>query len=189
MSIDASFAVSIASAIIALLSLLEARRLGQITRLSLRQQSYEKIVTLPSVETLGVVEIAGKTRAKLIVFNERDTPYRVNCVKCYRYDPKPRNLSNWINSFLGPFDWDYSREEGAFWNPKGTLDDDEHYSDKTLPFTLVKEKEILLVTLEDFRSYRIYRFEVITSQGTARCEGVLPTGRTSLPHEHSRRIS
>lgn len=188
MRIDASVVVSIVSAVIALFSWFEARRMGQLTKLALQRQSYEKVETLPSVEALGVVDVAGKTRARLIVFNERETPYRVNCVKCYRYDPKPRNLSNLVSSLLGPFEWDYSREE-VFWNPKGKLDDDEHYLEETLPFALVKDKEVLLVTLKDFSPYRKYRFEVITSRGTTTCEGALPNGKTSLPHEYSRTIA
>ena len=188
MSIDASTAVSILSAVIALFSWLEARRMSQLTKLALKRQSYEKVETLPSVEALGVVTVGTKKRAKLMVFNQRDTPYRVNCVKCYRYNPKPRNLANWVRSKLGPFDWDYSSER-AFWNPKGTLDDEEHYAEETLPFTLVKEKEVLLVTLDDFSPYKQYRFEVITSQGSTSWEGTLPNGKTSLPYEHSRTIA
>jgi hypothetical protein len=188
MSIDTSVAVSILSAVIALLSWLEARRMSQLTKFAFQRQSYEKAETLPSVEALGIVEVGTKKRAKLMVFNQRETPYRVNCVKCYSYDPKPRNLTNWIRSKLGPFDWDYSYEQ-AFWNPKGTLDDEEHYAEETLPFTLVKEKEVLLVTLSDSSPYKKYRFEVITSQGTTSWEGSLPNGKTSLPYEHSRTIA
>lgn len=188
MSIDLSVAISIVSAVIALLSWLEARRMSQLTKFAFQRQSYEKAETLPSVEPLGVIEIGTKRRAKLMVFNQRETPYRVNCVKCYRYDPKPRNLANWLRSKLGPFDWDYSYEM-AFWNPKGTLDDEEHYTEETLPFTLVKEKEVLLVTLSDFSPHKQYRFEVITSQGTTSWEGTLPNGKTSLPYEHSRTIA
>lgn len=188
MSIDTSVAISIVSAVIALLSLLEARRMSQLTKFAFQRQSYEKIETLPSVEVLGVVKVGEISRAKLIVFNQRETPYRVNCVKCYGYAPKPRNLGNWFRSKLGPFDWDYSYQE-AFWNPKGTLDDEEHYTEETLPFTLVKEKEILLITLSDASPHKKYRFEVITSQGTTCWEGSLPNGRTSLPYDHSRTIA
>ncbi len=160
----------------------------QITKAAFLRQSFEKAETLPSVEALGIVNVSGKTRAKLMVFNQRDTPYRVNCVKCYAYDPKPRNLANWFRSKLGPFDWDYS-PQAAVWNPKGTLDDNEHFIEDTLQFTLVKETELLLVTLNDVNQNRRYRFEVITSQGTTCWEGILPSGRTRLPHDHVRSIA
>lgn len=190
MTIDASLVVSILAAIVAVLSWLESRRMTKLTSLALRQQSYERIKTLPSVEALSVVEIGDKHRAKLIIFNERETPFRVNCVKCYRYAPKSRNLMNWLRSKIEPFDWDYSYEK-AFWNPKGTLDDDEHYAEETLPFTLVKEREILLVTLPEYREFpwQQYKFEVSTSQGSALWEGTLPNGRNSLPYEHYRTIA
>lgn len=161
--------------------------MSKLTKLALQRQSYEWAQTLPSVEALGVVEAGGQTRARLIVFNQRETPYRVNCVKCYRFNPKSRSLSNWFRSKLGPFDWDYSREN-TFWNPKGPLDDEERYSQETLPFTLVNDKEILLVTLSNFSTSNQYRFEVLTSQGTAIWEGILPNEKTALPHEHSRTI-
>lgn len=187
MVIDASVVVSILSAVIALLSWLEARRMSQLTKLAFRHQSYEMVTTLPSVEVLGIIEVGTKKRAKLVVFNQRETPYRINCVKCYSYAPKPRNLTNWFRSKLEPFDWDYSHER-AFWNPKGTLDDEEHYAEETLPFTLVKDREILLVTLNDFRPFKKYRFDVVTSQGTTSWEGELSNEKTSLPYEHVRTI-
>lgn len=188
MNIDAGIAISVIAAVAALLSWFEARRMYQITKSAFLRQSFEKVETLPSVEALGIVKVGGKTRAKLMVFNQRDMPYRVNCVKCYAYDPKPRNLANFFRSHLGPFDWDYSYQ-AAFWNPKGTLDDDEHYIEDTLRFTLVKETELLLVTLTDTDPDRRYRFEVITSQGTTCWEGVLPNCRTLLPHDHVRSVA
>jgi len=132
-----------------------------------------------------VVAVNGKHRAKLIVFNQRDTPLRVNCVKCFRYSPKRRNLINWVRSGFGSFDLDYEYEK-AYWNPKGTLDDDEHYSEVALPFTFVKETEIVLITLADYDKlpYQQYKFEVTTTQGTTSWEGSLPNGMTSLPYEH-----
>lgn len=190
MTIDLSLAVSIVAVLFALLSWLEARKMGNLTAMAIRRQSYEKTETLPSIEALSVVAVNGKHRAKLIVFNQRDTPFRVNCVKCFRYAPKERNLANWLRSKIGPFDWDYQYEK-SHWNPKGTLDDDEHYAEVALPFTFVKETEVLLVTLTDYESspYQKYKFEVITTQGTASWEGSLPNGRTSLPNEYSRDIS
>jgi hypothetical protein len=190
MTIDISLAVSIAAAIVALLSWIEARRMSKLTAIALRRQSYEKMETMPSVEALNVVEVGDRYRAKLIVFNQRETPFRVNCVKCFRYEPKSRNPLNWFRSKIGPFDWDYSCEK-AFWNPKGSLDDGEHYAEVALPFTLVKEMEILLVTLAAYRAfpYQQYKFEIITSQGTTMWEGVLPNGATSLPYEHRRTIA
>lgn len=190
MTIDTSLAISIAAVLFALLSWLEARRMGNLTAIALKRQSYEKVETLPSVEALSVVEVGGKHRAKLIVFNQRETPFRVNCVKCFRHDPKKRNLANWVRSKLGPFDWDYQYEK-AYWNPKGTLDDDEHYAEVALPFTFVKETEVLLVTLTgyDKSPYQQYKFEVITTQGTTSWEGSLPNGRSSLPYEHRRNIA
>lgn len=192
MKIDASVVVSLIAVIVAALSWLESRRMSKLTTIALERQSYEKAETLPSVEALKVVEVGGKNRAQLIVFNQRDVPFRVNCVKCYRYDPKSRNLKNWMLSIgvAELFDWNYSREK-AFWNPKGSFDDSERYAEETLPFTLVKDKEILLVTLTDYQmfSWQQYKFEVITTQGTAIWEGVLPNGKSSLPHEHHRTIA
>lgn len=188
MNIDTGLAISVVSAVAALLSWGEARRMYRITKIVSLRQSFEKVETLPSVEALGTVKVGGKTRAKLMVFNYRDTPYRVNCVKCYAYDPKPRSLANWLRSQFGPFDWDYSYQ-AAFWNPKGSLDDDEHYIEDTLRFTLVKETELLLVTLKDTNPDKRYRFEVITSQGTTYWEGILPNHRTLLPHDHIRSIA
>jgi hypothetical protein len=189
MTIDVSLAVSIAAALFALLSWLEARRMSNLTAIAFKRQSYEKAETLPSVEALNVVEVGGKHRAKLIVFNQRETPFRVNCVKCFRYDPKRRNLLNLVRSKFGPFDWDYKYEK-AYWNPKGNLDDDEHFAETALPFTFVKETEVLLVTLRDHDTlpYQQYKFEVITTQGTTSWEGVLPNGKTSLPYDHHRTI-
>lgn len=179
MSIDTSVVVSVVSAVVALLSWLEAGRMRQ-------QLSRARAETLPSVEKLGVVEVGGKTRAKLIVFNQRETPFIVYCVKCYQYDPKPHKLLNLVRRILGPLNGDYSRVD-TFWNPKGTLGDEEHFAEESLPFTLVKDKEILLVTLSNFSPYKRYQFEVITSQGTTTIEGALSTnGKTGLPHEHSR---
>jgi hypothetical protein len=188
MNINISLVVSIVSVVIALFSLREARRISRFTKISLQQQSYEAAKTLPALNALGIVKIGGKTRAKLIIFNQRNVPCKVECVKCYSYDPKPRSLSNWIRSQFEPFDWDYSREEG-FWNPKGILDDDEYYAGEALPFTLVKDKEILLVTLSDFTPRKKYKFEVITSQGIATYIGILPSATTSLPHEHFRTLT
>ena len=190
MTIDISIAVSIAAALFALLSWLEARRMSNLTALALKQQSYEKAETLPSVEALSVTEVNGKHRAKLIIFNQRETPFRVNCVQCFRYAPKSRNPINWLRSKFGPFDWDYTYEK-AYWNPKGSLDDDEHYAEESLQFTLVKESEILLVTLTDYHHfpYQQYKFLVMTSQGDASWAGVLPNGMTSLPYEHRRTIA
>jgi hypothetical protein len=190
MTINTSLAVSIAAALFALLSWIETRRMGNLTEIALMRQSYEKVERLPSVEALSVIEVGGKHRAKLIVFNQLETPFRVNCVKCFRYDPKRRNLINWVRSKLGSFDWDYTYEK-AYWNPKGTLDDDEHYAEVALPFTFVKETEVLLVTLSDYDKtpYQQYKFEVITTQGTTSWEGVLPNGMTSLPFEHRRHIA
>lgn len=188
MNIDAGVAISFVSAVAALLSWHHTRRTYQITKSGFLRNSFEKVETLPSVEALGIVKVGEKTRAKLMAFNQRDTPYRINCVKCYIYDPKPRNLTNWFHSKLGAFDWNYSYQS-SFWNPKGTLDDDEHYVEDTLRFTLVKETEILLVTLCDDNPNQRYRFEVITSQGIACWEGILPSDRTLLPHDHARTIT
>lgn len=190
MTIDTSFAVSIAAALFALLSWLEARRMGNLTMIALKRQSYEKAATLPSVEALCVVEVNGKHRVKLIIFNQRETPLRINCVKCFRYSPKGRNPANWLRSMFRPFDWDYEYEK-AHWNPKGTLDDDEHYAEVSLPFTFVKEAEIVLVTLADYNKspYQQYKFEVITTQGTTSWEGLLPNGMSSLPYEYRRNIA
>lgn len=178
MDVDPSVVVSVVSAVVALFSWLEAVRMRRLTK-------YDRAETLLSAEKLGVVEVGGKMRAKLIVFNQREVPYRVNCVKCYQYDPKPHQLLNLARSILGPLIGDYSRVD-TFWNPKGALDDEEHYAEETLPFTLVKDKEVILVTLSDFSPYKRYRFEVITSQGTTTCEGTLSNGKTGLPHEYSR---
>ncbi len=190
MTVDASFAISIIATIVAFLSWLEARRMGKLTEIALRRQSYERTETLPSVEALGVIEANGKHRAKLLVFNQRETPFRINCVKCYRFAPKSRNLINWVRSKLGEFDWDYIYEK-AYWNPKGTLDDTEHYAEDALQFTYVKETEIILVSLSDHKTnpYQQYKFEVITSQGTTSWEGSLPNGKTSFPYEHRRTIA
>ena len=187
MKIDVGIAISIVSALAALLSLFVSHRMYQITRHALVRQKYEKVETLPSVEGLGIVKVDGKTRAKLLVFNQRDTPYRINCVKCYAYDPKPRNFANLVRSWIRPFDWDYLPLD-AFWNPKGNLSDSECHIDEALPFTLVKDTEVLLVTLVDQNPNQRYRFEVITSQGTTSWEGILPNSRTRLPHNHVRSI-
>lgn len=190
MKIDASVVVSLVAVIVATLSWLESRRMSRLTAIALERQSYAMAETLPSVDVLKVVEVGGKIRAQLIVFNQRDVPFRVNCVKCYRYKPKRWNLKNWVLSPTESFDWNYSRDD-AFWNPKGDFDDSERYAEETLPFTLVKDKEILLVTLANHQmfSWQQYKFEVITTQGTAIWEGVLPNGRSSLPHEHHRVIT
>lgn len=190
MNVDLNLGVSVVASLAALLSWHQTRRMSNLTEIALKSQSYERVLTLPSVEALNVIEVDGKHRVKLIVFNQREAPIRIYAVRCFRYEPKERNIANWIRSKQGPFDWDYSQEH-IFWNPKGTLDDAEHFSDVTLPFTLVRETEILLVTLEKYRQfpYQIYRFEVVTSQGTASCNGPLPKGSTSLPQEYEMTVS
>jgi hypothetical protein len=190
MTIEASLAISFAAALFALLSWYESRRMVKLTALALKMQSYDAAITLPSVEAFGVVEVNGKYRAKLIVFNQRSTPLLVNCVQCYRYTPKKWSPLDWLRADPHAVDRHYTREKG-YWNPKGCLDDDEHYAEESLPFILVAQKETLLVTLDDFRDSprRQYRFLVMTSQGQASWEGVLPNGMTSLPLEHRRFIS
>jgi len=186
MQVDLSLLVSAVAVFFALLSWLEARRMSRMTKIALRSQLYEKTETLPSIEPLSVVEVNGKARARLIIFNQRETPFRVHCVKCFRYEPKG---IAWISKVFGPFSWDYI-EERAMWNPKGNLDDDEHYSDESLKFTLVKDVEILMVTLPGYKKYswEIYRIEVFTSHGSTSWRGVMPGDKCSLPIEHMRRI-
>lgn len=188
MELDLSIFISIASAVVALFSLFQSRRMTKLTELALRRQSYETIRSLPSVEEMGFVQVGEKIRAKLIVFNEREAPFRVNCVRCYVYAPKARSLRNWFRSICGPFDWDYTNFDSN-WNPKGTLDDQEHYSDVTMPFTLVQKSEILLVTINEFKANVRYKFEVTTSIGTAIYEGTLSQGKRYLPIRHERTIN
>ena len=138
---------------------------------------------------MGVVDVNGKQRAKLIVFNQRSSPFRIHCVKCFRYDPKERNPKNWMHCKDKNFDWDFT-DENAFWNPKGTLDDDEHYAETTPPFTLVRETEIVLVTVNGYATNRhqLYKFEIVTSQGTTVLTGTLPNSSTTLPFAHTREV-
>jgi hypothetical protein len=189
LTIDTSLAISLIATVVALLSWLEARRMSKLTAFAIKRQSYERTETLPSVEALSVVAIDGKHRAKLIVFNQRENPFRINCVKCYVSDPKSRTPINWIRSKFDDFDWDYTYIK-AYWNPKGTLDDKEYYAEEALQFTYVKDTAIILVTLSNYESnpYQDYKFEVMTSQGITSWSGSLPNGKTSFPYEHSRTI-
>jgi hypothetical protein len=190
MTLDASLVVSVAAALFALLSWLESRRMVKLTVLALERQSHDAATTLPCVEALGVVDVNGKHRAKLIVFNQRSTTLLVNCVQCFRYTPKRWTPLDWLRDERRALDRHYTQENG-YWNPKGSLDDDEHYAGEALPFTSVADKEILLITLNCFQgsAYQRYRFLVMTSQGDAWWEGVLPNGMTSLPLDHRRVIS
>jgi hypothetical protein len=189
MTIDLNFAASAVAAFAAVQSAFHARRSTKLTELALRNSSYAQIETLPSAEILGVVDVNGKHRAKLIIFNQRSRSFRIHCVKCFRYDPKKRNLKNWMRRKDESFDWNFT-EENAFWNPKGTLDDDEHYAETTLPFTLVRDTEIVLVTVNGYATNRhqLYKFKIITSQGITVLTGTLPNSTTTLPTSHTREI-
>ncbi|MGY6126064.1 hypothetical protein ACW9YV_11355 [Paraburkholderia strydomiana] len=188
MNIDLNLAAGAISALGALQSAIHARRSTKLAEAALKATSYKNVETLPSAESMGVTEVNGKFRAKIIVFNQSETPFRIHCVKSYVYSPKKRNLSNWLHRNDEDFDWDFAREH-TNWNPKGTLDDDEQFAEAALPFTLVRDTETLLVTIQAYATNRhqLYKFVIVTSQGVTSLTTTLNNGNR-LPFDHQREI-
>ena len=188
MTINLNVLISIIAALIAVFSLIEAKRANRFTRHIIRMQSYEKTRTLPDAEIIKAISVDGITRAQLVIFNNRTEPLRVHCVKTYIYEPKPRTIINWVRSHMYPFDWDYSLIELARWNPKGNLDDKEHFLEDTIQFTMVKEKEFLLVTIPEISDNSKFKFEVITSQGISTTTGHISYDKRHLSSDFTKTI-
>jgi len=180
-------AIALGAVFISALTWLENRRTNQSAKYSRMIQSYDEVATRPILNAVGTVVVNGKTRMKLIIFNQRETKLKIHSARCYVYAPKPRTIDNWLRSRIKPFDWDFS-PEASVWNPKGILDDKEHYADETLPFTLVKEHEFILISMDNFREGGRYKFEVITSQGIVDWDGRPPSECSTLPYNYSQRI-
>lgn len=187
--------VSVVSLIVAYLSYRaaaksskEARRSTQLAEIALRRASYEKMQSFQAVEIVGIVIVDSKTRVKLMVFNLRPEPLKIQCVKVYVFDPKARNIKNYILSKLGPFDWDYRNLEDAVWNPKGSLDDAEHYVHEAVEYTYVKEREVVLVTIPEYNQYDKYKFEVIASIGTTVITSRVADGKTLFAKDYRQTI-
>ncbi|AIA76448.1 hypothetical protein FF32_16880 [Halomonas campaniensis] len=167
----------------------EAERSTQLADLALRRASYEKVQSLPAVEVVGAVTVDSKTRVKLMVFNLRPEPLKIQCVKVYIFDPKARNIKNYILSKLGPLDWNYRNIENIVWNPKGPLDDEEYYVHEAMEYTYVKEKEVVLVTIPEYSKYAEYKFEVTTSVGTATITSRTADGKTLFAKDYRQTIA
>ncbi|WP_044412562.1 hypothetical protein [Thiomicrospira microaerophila] len=166
----------------------QAERSTQLADLALRRASYEKVQSLPAVEVIGVVTVDSKTRVKLMVFNLRPEPLKIQCVKVYIFDPKARNIKNYILSKLEPFEWDYRNIEDIVWNPKGSLDDAEHYVHEAMEYTYVKEREVVLVTIPEYSQYAKYKFEVITSVGATTITSRVADGKTLFAKDYRQTI-
>jgi hypothetical protein len=192
MAIDINTAVASLAALATAHAAYSARRSAKFSEIALRNISYAEVQTRPSVEVQGIVEVNGVYRAKLIVFNQRETALRIHTVRLFRLNPKSWSLANWLRSKRDvDFDWNYEYE-GTIWNPKGTLDDVEYSADdRTWPLTLVSKTEIVLVTLRRYTEnpYQKYRFEVVTSQGTTSQECVPSSGRQTLPTDFQMEIT
>ncbi len=168
----------------------QAAKSTAISEVALKRASYEKVQSLPSIEVIGALKVDNQIRVKLLVFNLRQNPLRVHCVKVLLYQPKPINITNYIKSKMGPFDWDYSKIEDVVWNPKGTLDDREHYLEDAIEFSYVKEKEYLLVTMPSYSEGATYKFVVITSIGECFISSRPSfTGRTMFAIDYNQTIT
>ena len=166
-----------------------AKRAAQIADIALRRSSYEKVQSLPVVEVVGTVKINNKTRVKLMLFNLRPEPLKIQCVKAYIFEPRARNIKNYILSKLEPFDWDYRKIDNIFWNPQGPLDEEEHYVQEAMEYSYIKERGIVLVTIPEYDKYAEYKFEVITSVGTASITSRWADGKTLFAIDYRQTIT
>ena len=147
----------------------ESKRSSDLAEASYRDISYEKVRGLPPLEVLEIVEVEGKKRVKLKIYNLRDLPFKIDSVRVLIYKPKKRSLVNIIKHWINPFDWDFDEVMNIIWNPKGNLDDKEYYVKDAAEFSLVKEQEMILVTIPDLKQpcYSTYKFEIKTTFGTS----------------------
>ncbi|MEI6894355.1 MAG: hypothetical protein V5789_06920 [Colwellia sp.] len=145
----------------------ESKRSSDLAEATYKSISYEKVRSLPALEVLETVEVDGKSRVKLKIYNLRDLAFKIDSVNASIYKPKRKSLVNRVKHWFNEFDWDYEEIDNIVWNPKGNLDNKEYFVKDAAEFSLVKEQEIILITIPDLvlPCYSAYRFQVKTTFG------------------------
>lgn len=182
------FLLSIAPIIISILAYLNSRKSRIVAEKSLELSKSAKSIaeieylqTIPAIEVIGIVKISGTYRVKLLVSNMRATPFRINSLTVLKRRPKRRNIKNYFYSKIDPkFNWDYEKVEGIFWNPKGDLDDEEHYVQEAGEYVVVKDKEFVLVSIPGFSEHETYSFQFHTTHGNTSITGHVSENNRTL---------
>lgn len=175
-----------ASLIISLVALLTARKSMRESINFNSRTRREKILSLPVVEVVQANRIGEKWRLKLLLFNLRKEPLRIECLKVYKYRPIERTLVNRIKRFFEGFDWDYEEIKGVFWNPQGIHNEEERFFHEAIQFTYVEKMETIWATVPSFDPEETYGFKVITTHGTCFKRDTVPGDRCHFPHDFER---
>lgn len=182
------FLVSLVPIVISILAYLNSRKSRiaaeeslKLSKSAKRIAEIEYLKTTPSLDVVGVVKASEKYRVKLLISNMRSSPFRINSLMVLKRKLKKRNLKNYLYSKYDPdFNWDYEKIEGVFWNPKGNLDNEEYYVSEAGEFSVVKDKEFILVTVPDFNEHEIYSFQFHTTHGNTDITGRISKNNRTL---------
>lgn len=153
---------------------------SRIGTYNIKQSSLKELRSIPIIDPIDVVDTQSGPRVKLLVHNLRSDPFYIYSLTVYKPGKRSLTIRNIFKYGRDSFKWNHVVVDHVFWNPKGDLDDEEHYFREAAQFLRVKDSEYLLVSIPEFKEHLEYHFEIKTNIGNRRSSGSISAKSNTL---------
>lgn len=168
--------------LVAIIQALIAFKLLKVAKFAQRLISKDLKVRKPLVEICGNVFINNKHRVRILIFNMRSEPIKLDFITvAYSNDILDSNED--LKTTLNKHENDsFAPILGVLWNPKGDFqDDDEHSFQEGCRYLYFKDVCEVLVTIPDFDEKARYAFIISTSNGAVIHHGTASNESKNFP--------